>query len=173
MAEALERRQLLDGLLDDANSTFPETMMPEGSDINFTLHFLDPHDYLEAHINWPGDSASFYGFDDTDLQALGRADDNGSVTADATSDFANYGWPYIGHWDLAEVYNVQPTAEISQHVSSNGDEIVVSLSNWTDPSSTDREAGLAISFATTYAGLADTFGTAEFNISASFDPETE
>ena len=50
---------MLDGLLDDAGSTFPETCsVPEGATVQASLHLINnSNDYINAVVNY-GDGSS-------------------------------------------------------------------------------------------------------------------
>lgn len=146
--EALENRRMMDGLLDDANSTFPDGSMPEGSSFDFTLHFVNNAYEVGATITWPGDHATDFTFDEMYVRANGTAVDDGAIYADAATNWASYGWPYEGHWDLAEVYNVAPTATLNAGTSATqGDTFSLSLTDPYDPSWTDTYEGFTYSFA--------------------------
>lgn len=166
--ETLESRRMLDGMLDDANSTFPDSSVPEGSGVQFHLHFTNAwsNDYFSAAVNFPTGSPqsvnSDPSYDELDIYVDRTVDDNGAISADAdTAVGATYGWPYRGHWELAEVYNVEPTATLdaSGLVAQNAP-FEVSLEDPSDPSSVDTTAGFRYSFATDPGNLASSYAAA-------------
>lgn len=158
--EALESRRMMDGLLDDANSTFPDSSMPEGSEIDFTLHFVSNAYEVGASITWPGGFASDFTFDEMDVPAYGTVDDNGSIYADAATNWAEIGWPYIGHWELAEVYNVAPTGTFGSRSVPANKKTLIGFTDTDDPSAADLVAGLHYSFATDPGELASDYESA-------------
>jgi hypothetical protein len=169
--EALELRRYFDWeQLDWANSAIPDPIN-EGDAVQMHLHILkDSSDWFSASLDY-GDGGSdgfsnsedysqgYLDYTDIDADVSHTFGDSGTMTLTITNPLWYDPWSYTNsyYWSIN---NIQPFAQLGVDYGDGGGQYTVSLANASDPSEADTAAGFHYSFATSYDGLANTYGTA-------------